>query len=124
MSKFQLRIVGNACTEKIFLLSNEGKQTFGREKSCDHWIADPFVSRRQFEVMPRMFTVQNSSVLAHLIVDLNSQHETRLNGVPIETATLCCGDTVQIGITRMMYERASQCNRIYRLAELKFTIAR
>jgi hypothetical protein len=73
--------------------------SMGRLPECDVVVADPNVSRRHAEIRPS----EHSS--GWEVADLGSTNGTRLNGIPLRTATpLTPGDQITVGATTVTFE--------------------
>ncbi len=70
----------------------------GRSQDCDIQLADPNVSRRHAELRQ-----ENGSFR---IVDLGSTNGIEVNGRRLRQATLEDGDTIVLGSTEVVFERA------------------
>lgn len=69
----------------------------GRSRQCDLVLADPNVSRRHAELRQR----GND----YVIVDLGSTNGVEINGRRVKTKTLNNGDLINLGTTRVRFER-------------------
>jgi hypothetical protein len=76
------------------------KRTFllGRSQDCDMRVADPNVSRRHAEL--------RQEGTAYWIVDLGSTNGIEVNGQSTTRAKLEHGDTITLGSTEVVFERA------------------
>lgn len=70
----------------------------GRLQECDVCLADANVSRRHAE----LFRIDSDWFLQ----DLESTNGTLLNGEPVSRARLSDGDVIEIGLTRLTFNRA------------------
>ncbi len=69
----------------------------GRSRTCDIVLADPNTSRRHAEV--------RRDGDAYVILDLESTNGVFVNGRPTRRATLQQGDVIELGATRLRFER-------------------
>ena len=81
----------------------------GRSQDCDIQLADPNVSRRHAEL--------RREDGAYRIVDLGSTNGIEVNGRRLRQATLEDGDTIVLGSTEVVFERAGSGDAAPRLLD-------
>jgi len=82
--------------DREFLLDGDAA-VIGRSKQCDVVINDPNVSRRHAEV--------RREGEEFVVIDLQSTNGVRVNGREVKRAVLADGDRLQLGTSRLRFEK-------------------
>jgi len=78
-----------------FVLDPGAVLVLGRDSRCDIALANVTVSRRHAEIRPHPQGFE--------VADVGSLNGTYRNGQPVDTAVLCHGDELAIGVFRLVY---------------------
>jgi pSer/pThr/pTyr-binding forkhead associated (FHA) protein len=85
-----------------FVLDPGAVLVLGRDSRCDISLPNVTVSRRHAQIRPHPQGFE--------VADVGSLNGTYRNGKPVDTAVLCHGDELAIGVFRLVY-RAGESTR-------------